>query len=72
MFNGSRFRAEIVPKISNFIATNQRRRGLLARSFGRKLLKLRHAFLDACAIVASPNRGSNRSAQGAYESCLGG
>jgi poly(3-hydroxybutyrate) depolymerase len=36
VFNGSRFRAEIVPKINNFIATHQRRKGLLARSFGRK------------------------------------
>jgi poly(3-hydroxybutyrate) depolymerase len=36
VFNGSRFRAEIVPKINNFIAANQRRRGLLARSFSRK------------------------------------
>jgi poly(3-hydroxybutyrate) depolymerase len=36
VFNGSRFRAEIVPKINSFIAANQRRRGLLARSFGRK------------------------------------
>ena len=35
VFNGSRFRAEIAPKISNFIAKNQRRRGMLARAFGR-------------------------------------
>ncbi|HSH62563.1 MAG TPA: hypothetical protein VK984_00410 [Methyloceanibacter sp.] len=35
MFNGSRFRAEIVPKINDFIATHQRRKGLLARSFRR-------------------------------------
>jgi poly(3-hydroxybutyrate) depolymerase len=35
VFNGSRFRAEIVPKINDFIATHQRRKGLLARSFGR-------------------------------------
>jgi poly(3-hydroxybutyrate) depolymerase len=35
VFNGSRFRAEIVPKINDFIAANQRRRGLLARSFSR-------------------------------------
>jgi poly(3-hydroxybutyrate) depolymerase len=35
VFNGSRFRAEIVPKIRNFIALHQRRRGLLARSFSR-------------------------------------
>jgi poly(3-hydroxybutyrate) depolymerase len=33
VFNGSRFRAEIVPKINDFIATHQRRKGLLARSF---------------------------------------
>ena len=32
VFNGSRFRAEIVPKIREFIATHQRRRGLLARA----------------------------------------
>jgi poly(3-hydroxybutyrate) depolymerase len=32
VFNGSRFRAEIVPKIRNFIAKNQRRRGVLARA----------------------------------------
>jgi poly(3-hydroxybutyrate) depolymerase len=36
VFNGSRFRSEIVPKINSFIAANQRRRGLLARSFSRK------------------------------------
>jgi poly(3-hydroxybutyrate) depolymerase len=36
VFNGSRFRTEIVPKINDFIATHQRRRGLLARSFSRK------------------------------------
>jgi poly(3-hydroxybutyrate) depolymerase len=36
VFNGSRFRAEIVPKINAFIAAHQRRRGLLARSFSRK------------------------------------
>jgi poly(3-hydroxybutyrate) depolymerase len=35
VFNGSRFRTEIVPKINGFIARHQRRRGLLARSFGR-------------------------------------
>lgn len=35
VFNGSRFRAEIVPRINNFIATHQRRRGVLARAFGR-------------------------------------
>lgn len=36
VFNGSRFRTEIVPKIRDFIATHQRRRGFLARSFIRK------------------------------------
>jgi len=35
VFNGSRFRAEIAPKIRNFTAKNQRRRGLLARALGR-------------------------------------
>jgi poly(3-hydroxybutyrate) depolymerase len=35
VFNGSRFRAEIVPKIRDFIALHQRRRGVLARAFGR-------------------------------------
>jgi len=35
VFNGSRFRAEIVPKIRNFIASHQRRRGVLARVFRR-------------------------------------
>jgi poly(3-hydroxybutyrate) depolymerase len=35
VFNGSRFRAEIAPKIRNFITKNQRRRGFLARAFGR-------------------------------------
>ncbi len=35
VFNGSRFRAEIVPKIRSFIAKNQRRRGVLARALGR-------------------------------------
>ena len=35
VFNGSRFRAEIAPKISNFVTKNQRRRGMLARAFGR-------------------------------------
>jgi poly(3-hydroxybutyrate) depolymerase len=35
VFNGSRFRDEIAPKIRNFIATHQRRKGLLARAFGR-------------------------------------
>jgi poly(3-hydroxybutyrate) depolymerase len=36
VFNGSRFRAEIVPKINDFIAVNQHGRGLLSRSFGLK------------------------------------
>lgn len=35
VFNGSRFRAEIAPKIRNFTAKHQRRRGVLARAFGR-------------------------------------
>ena len=35
VFNGSRFRAEIAPKISNFITLHQRRKGILARAFGR-------------------------------------
>jgi poly(3-hydroxybutyrate) depolymerase len=35
VFNGSRFRSEIAPKIRTFIATHQRRRGVLARVFGR-------------------------------------
>ena len=35
VFNGSRFRAEIAPKISSFIAKNQRRKGILARALGR-------------------------------------
>jgi poly(3-hydroxybutyrate) depolymerase len=35
VFNGSRFRAEIAPKINTFIATHQRRKGVLARAFGR-------------------------------------
>jgi poly(3-hydroxybutyrate) depolymerase len=34
VFNGSRFRAEILPKIRDFIRTNQRRRGILARALG--------------------------------------
>jgi poly(3-hydroxybutyrate) depolymerase len=34
VFNGSKFRAEIAPKIQDFIKTHQRRRGLLARAFG--------------------------------------
>ena len=35
VFNGSRFRADIAPKISTFIAKHQRRRGILARAFGQ-------------------------------------
>jgi poly(3-hydroxybutyrate) depolymerase len=35
VFNGSRFRAEIAPKIRDFIASHQRRRGVLARVFRR-------------------------------------
>ncbi|MBC8013034.1 MAG: polyhydroxyalkanoate depolymerase [Methyloceanibacter sp.] len=35
VFNGSRFRAEIAPKIRTFIGTHQRRRGVLAKAFGR-------------------------------------
>jgi poly(3-hydroxybutyrate) depolymerase len=35
VFNGSRFRAEIAPKIRTFIATHQHRRGVLARVLGR-------------------------------------
>jgi len=35
VFNGSRFRAEIAPKISSFLAKNQRRKGILARALGR-------------------------------------
>jgi poly(3-hydroxybutyrate) depolymerase len=34
VFNGSRFRAEIAPRIRNFINKHQRRRGILARAFG--------------------------------------
>ena len=33
VFNGSRFRAEIAPKIRNFIAKHQRRRGVLAWAY---------------------------------------
>jgi poly(3-hydroxybutyrate) depolymerase len=35
VFNGSRFRAEMAPKIRNFTTTHQRRKGVLARAFGR-------------------------------------
>jgi poly(3-hydroxybutyrate) depolymerase len=35
VFHGSRFRAEIAPKIRHFIATHQRPQGLLERVFGR-------------------------------------
>jgi poly(3-hydroxybutyrate) depolymerase len=34
VFNGSRFRAEILPKIREFVAIHQRRRGLLPRALG--------------------------------------
>jgi poly(3-hydroxybutyrate) depolymerase len=34
VFNGSRFRAEIAPRIRNFIKIHQRRRGIFARAFG--------------------------------------
>jgi poly(3-hydroxybutyrate) depolymerase len=33
VFNGSRFRAEILPKIREFMAVHQRRKGFFARSF---------------------------------------
>ena len=36
VFNGSRFRAEIIPKINDFIAANQRRKGIFTRSFNRR------------------------------------
>ncbi|HUU66915.1 MAG TPA: polyhydroxyalkanoate depolymerase [Methyloceanibacter sp.] len=35
VFNGKRFRSEILPKIRDFIRTHQRRRGVLARAFNR-------------------------------------
>jgi len=35
VFNGSRYRDEIAPEIRNFIATHQRRGGVLKRLFGR-------------------------------------
>jgi poly(3-hydroxybutyrate) depolymerase len=35
VFNGRRFRAEILPKIRDFLRTHQRRRSVLARAFGR-------------------------------------
>jgi poly(3-hydroxybutyrate) depolymerase len=35
VFNGSRFRSEIAPKIRDFTAIHQRRKGVLARAFGR-------------------------------------
>jgi poly(3-hydroxybutyrate) depolymerase len=37
VFHGSRFRAEIAPKIRHFIAAHQRPRGVLARVFGRAI-----------------------------------
>jgi len=33
VFNGSRFRGEILPKIRDFIAVNQRPRGFMSRVF---------------------------------------
>ncbi len=36
VFNGARFRDEILPKVRNFIALHHSRRGFLARSFLRK------------------------------------
>ncbi len=33
VFNGSRFRAEIVPKIRSFTATHERSKGVLAKAF---------------------------------------
>ncbi|HET7211341.1 MAG TPA: polyhydroxyalkanoate depolymerase, partial [Methyloceanibacter sp.] len=35
VFNGSRFRTEIMPKIRDFVAAHQRRSGFLSRAFGR-------------------------------------
>jgi poly(3-hydroxybutyrate) depolymerase len=35
VFNGSRFRGEILPKIRDFIRANERRRGVLARALAR-------------------------------------
>ena len=35
VFNGSRFRAEILPKIRDFFRAHQRRRSVLGRAFGR-------------------------------------
>ena len=35
VFNGSRFRSEIAPKIKDFMATHRRRRSRLARAFSR-------------------------------------
>ena len=35
VFNGSRFRSEIAPKIRHFVRAHQRRGGLLSRVFGR-------------------------------------
>ena len=34
VFNGSRFRGEILPRIRDFIAIHQRRRGFMSRAFG--------------------------------------
>jgi poly(3-hydroxybutyrate) depolymerase len=35
VFNGSRFRTEIAPKITRFTSAHQHRRGLFSRFFGR-------------------------------------
>ena len=35
VFNGSRFRAEIMPEIRTFLRAHQRPKGVLARAFGR-------------------------------------
>jgi poly(3-hydroxybutyrate) depolymerase len=35
VFNGRRFRAEILPRIRDFLCTHQRRRSVFARAFGR-------------------------------------
>ena len=57
VFNGSRFRAEIVPKIRDFIATHQRRRGFLARAFGRLPKAGASAPPTACATVPAAEFG---------------
>ena len=35
VFNGKRFRSEILPEIRAFLRAHERRRGVLARAFGR-------------------------------------